>query len=176
VPRGIRESSSGQLVSSVCTVKSPTADGSRKERSAVKVIVEIPDISVEKHLEMQQALAGKILHLDWKPEEGEMTQIQVLSVVELTGPMLVLDDIMDLAVEREISNFFTGYTMEMLPNGEEFTIGGEKYGFVEDVPGDVMVGDGAMVIQRKSDNQYFEVMPDYEVYHLYSRKTEESAT
>lgn len=142
----------------------------------MKVIVEIPDISVEMHLEMQQALLGKILQMGWKPEEGETTQIPVISVVELTSPMESVDDIMDLAVEREISGFFTGYTMEMLPNGEEFTIGGEKYSFVENVPDDVVVGSDAMVIQRKSDNQYFEVMPDYEVYHVYSRKTEESAT
>lgn len=142
----------------------------------MKVIVEIPDISVEKHLEMQQALLEKILRIGWMPKEGEMTQIPVISVVELTSPMESLDTIMDSAVERAISNFFTGYTMEMLPNGEEFTIGGEKYSFVEDVPSDVEVGSSAMVIQRKSDNQYFEVMPDYEVYHVYSRKTEESAT
>jgi hypothetical protein len=145
-------------------------------KSGMKVVLELPDVTAETYEALRQAQAEGILHLAWHRDEdgfGLPAAIRVLDLVDLTGPMESLDDVMDIAVERQISEHLERYTTEILPNGEEFQVGADTFHFVETPPAAIHASPESMVIQRKDDGQYFEVMPDFSTQHLYAHSPKE---
>lgn len=142
----------------------------------MKFVLELPDVTAETYESLRTAQDAGTLHLSWETINGENVPrraIHVLDLVDLTGPMESLDDVMDMALERQISEYLNGYTTEILPNGEEFQIGSDTFHFVETPPAAIHASAEAMIIQRKDDGQYFEVMPDFSTQHLYAHSPKE---